>query len=264
MTYGFIGCGNMGSALAKALFKTTANILFADHCAEKAEALAAELHGTATDNAAVAAGCDRIFLGVKPQVMGEMLLGIRPILQEKKPLLITMAAGLTVRQIEEMAGTELPVIRIMPNTPVAIGQGMVLCCKNELVSDEVFASFAADLRHAGTLDELDETLIDAGCSVSGCGPAYMYLFLEALAKGAAACGLPREKALRYAAVTMAGAAGMVLASDRSPEELRKAVCSPGGSTLAGIGALEENGFSRAAEAGVAAAYKRNKELGEST
>lgn len=262
MTYGFIGCGNMGGALAKAVAKTERALLLADHDAAKAAALADEVGAKTVDNATVAATCERIFLGVKPQVMSEMLRALKENFPQKKPLLITMAAGLTMAQIEEMAGGDVPVIRIMPNTPVVVGKGMVLCCKNRLVTEETFRSFWQDMRYAGELDEIDETLMDAGCSVSGCGPAYMYLFLEALAKGAEECGLSREKALRYAAVTMAGAAEMVLTSGVSPELLRKAVCSPGGSTLAGIDALEKNGFSAASAVGVKAAYRRNQELGK--
>lgn len=261
MTYGFIGCGNMGSALAKALAAKATDLLFADPCTEKAESLAAQLHGTVVDNATLVARCDRVFLGVKPQVMEEMLQGIQTELQTHRPLLITMAAGLSMASVEAMAGGNLPVIRIMPNTPVSVGMGMVLCCKNTLVSEADFASFMADMSGAGELAQLEEHLIDAGCAVSGCGPAYMYLFLEALCRGAESCGLPREQALRYGAVTMAGAAQMVLESGIPPEQLRAAVCSPGGSTLAGIAALEENGFSKAAEAGVQAAFRRNRELG---
>ena len=114
---------------------------------------------------------------------------------------------------------------------------------------------------AGRLDQLEEKLIDAACSVSGCGPAYVYMFLEAMADGAVVCGLPRAKALEYAAATLAGAAEMYLATGTHPGQLKDNVCSPGGSTIAGVNALEQHGFRGAVMECVQAAYKRNKELG---
>lgn len=262
MKYGFIGCGNMGGALATAIAKTTTDIMLADYSQEKAVALAEELgcsHGTNED---IIENCERIFLGVKPQVMGDMLTGLTSLLQEKKPTLITMAAGLAIEKIEALAGGNLPVIRIMPNTPVAVGKGMVLYCRNSLVSDEVIADFVNDMRYAGTLDALDEELIDAGCSLSGCGPAFMYMYIEALAQGAAECGLPLKKAIKYAAVTMEGAARLALSSAKSPETLRQEVCSPGGSTIQGVISLEESNFREEAAEAVKKAYKRNKELSQ--
>ena len=110
-----------------------------------------------------------------------------------------------MKQIQELAGAELPVIRIMPNTPVAVGKGMTLYCANELVSAHVLEDFLNDMEFSGILDPVDEHLFDAAGTVSGCGPAYMYMFAEALADGAVACGVPRAKALEYAAATLAGA-----------------------------------------------------------
>lgn len=262
MKYGFIGCGNMGGALATAIAKTTTDIMLADYSQEKAIALADKLGCSYGTNEEIIQCCDRIFLGVKPQVMGDMLSSLSSLLQEKKPTLITMAAGLSLEKIETLAGGNLPVIRIMPNTPVAVGKGMVLHCKNALVSDETIADFVTDMRYAGTLDALDEDLIDAGCSLSGCGPAFMYMYIEALAKGATECGLPFEKAIKYAAVTMEGAARLALSSDKTPEVLRQEVCSPGGSTIQGVISLEKSSFREDAADAIKKAYKRNKELSE--
>ena len=260
MKYGFIGCGNMGGAIARALSKATTDIFLADPSPKTAE-LAQELGCSYGDNV-TAAQSDRLFLAVKPQIMETALKPIVPVLQEKKPLLITIAAGITISRIEELVGASLPIIRIMPNTPVAVGKGMILYCRNDLVTDEQLASFLEDMRFAGILDALPEHLIDAGSAVSGCGPAYMYMFMEALADGAVACGVPRDKAMTYAAATMAGAAEMVLATGQHPGALKDAVCSPGGSTIAGVKALEENGFRGAVMDGIAAAYKRTQELGK--
>ena len=261
MKYGFIGCGNMGGAIAKALSKSTTDIAVADRSG-KARVLASELGITYSGNAAIAANCDRIFLAVKPHMMRDCLAPLQSALAERKPLLITMAAGLEIRQIEEFAGTRLPIIRIMPNTPTAIGKGVIPYCCNDLVEEAVLADWLNDMRYCGLVDSLEERLIDAASALSGSGPAYMYMFLEALADGAVACGIPRAKAMEYAAMTMAGSAEMFLATKQHPGALKDAVCSPGGSTIAGVRTLEQHGFRGAAMDCVVATYNRNKELGK--
>ncbi len=261
MKYGFIGCGNMGGAIAKALAKSTTDFAITDRSG-KAIALAAEIPCGYFSSEEIASRCERIFLGVKPHMMKGVLAPLQPILAQEKPLLITMAAGLTTAQIEEFAGCEIPVIRIMPNTPVAIGKGVIQYCRNDLVTDEVLKDFLWDMRFSGILDELEERLIDAGSAISGSGPAYVYLFIEALADGAVACGIPRAKALEYAAATVIGAGEMVLATGQHPGALKDAVCSPGGSTIEGIRALENHGFRAAAMEAVIATWNRNKQLGK--
>ena len=261
MKYGFIGCGNMGGAIAKALRRQTADIMIADP-APSAKAFAESLDAVYTDNETLVSSCDRVFLAVKPHLMKGMLSPLQPILAEKKPLLITMAAGLEIAQIQAFAGCDLPIIRIMPNTPVALGKGMIQYCRNSLVADDVLADWLKDMADCGRLDPLEERLIDAAAALSGAGPAFMYMFIEALADGAVACGIPRPKAYEYAAATMAGSAEMVLASGQHPGALKDAVCSPGGSTIAGVRALEEGGFRAAAMNCVIAACERNKELGK--
>ena len=261
MKYGFIGCGNMGGAIAKALAKTTNDIMITDRSG-KAKALAEELFCTYADPVTVAASCERIFLAVKPQMMSQAIAPVQKILKEKKPLLVTMAAGLTIERIQELAGCELPVIRIMPNTPVLVGKGMTLYCYNDLVDDAVLEDFLDDMAFTGHMDEITEHLIDSAGVVSGCGPAYMYMFAEALADGAVACGVPRAKALEYAAATLAGAGEMLLQSGEHPGKLKDNVCSPGGSTIAGVNILEQRAFRGAVIDCVKAAYKRNQELGK--
>ena len=150
----------------------------------------------------------------------------------------------------------------MPNTPVAVGKGMIVYCANSLVEAAILQDFLSDMEFAGTLDAIDEKLIDAASALSGSGPAYLYLFLEAMADGAVACGLPRQKAMAYAAATMEGAAQMFLQSGKHPGELKDAVCSPAGSTIVGIQALEQHGFRGAVIDCILAAYRKNKELGK--
>ena len=260
MKYGFIGCGNMGGAVAKALSQATKDILVTDRSG-KAKALAKSLSLSYGDNETAAKECDRIFLCVKPQMMADVLRPLQDILARRKPLLITMAAGLSLAQIEAMTGTSLPVVRIMPNTPVAVGKGMIPYCCNPLVDAGTLNEIVEDLRFAGVLDAIDESLIDAASALSGCGPAYMYMFLDAMADGAVACGLPREKALAYAAATMAGAAEMVRASVATPKALADAVCSPGGSTIEGVKALEQQDFHSIVMGCINAAYQKTLLLG---
>lgn len=259
MKYGFIGCGNMGGALARALSKKTKDIAVSDFDDGKAQNFAKELGITACDNNTVANNCERIFLGVKPQVMANMLSDIRDILQKKRPVLISMAAGISTEKIKELAG-DLPVIRIMPNTPVGVGKGVILYCSNG--ADDIVDDFVQDMSYGGKLCAIDENLIDAGCSVSGCGPAFIYTFADALAKGGMSCGLTYNQSIEFAAATMAGAAEMLLVSGKNPEELTDAVCSKGGSTIEGVNVLKNSEFEQIVIDCVKAAYKRNIELGK--
>ena len=261
MKYGFLGCGNMGGAIARALSKKTKNIAVSDRSG-KAKQLAQELGVAYSDNASIASSCDRIFLAVKPHMMKDMLLPLQDTLAKRKPLLITMAAGLEIRQIEEFAGTHLPVIRIMPNMPTSVGKGVIPYCANDLVAEDMKVDWLEDMEMCGLLGPLEERLMDAASALSGSGPAYLYLMLEAMADGGVACGLPRAKALDYAAMTMAGAAEIYLSTHTHPGALKDAVCSPGGSTIAGVRVLEERGFRGAAMDCVCAAYAKNKELGK--
>ena len=260
---GFIGTGNMGSAIAQAAARSglAGRILLANRTPDKAKALAGRIGGEVVDNLQVAQQCQLIFLAVKPQMMAGVLEQLAPALAARRDrfLLVTMAAGLTCARIRELAGTACPVIRMMPNTPAAIGAGVVQYCGLDATGEEL-AGFTALMAPAGLVDQVEEGLMDAASAVSGCGPAFAYLFIEALADGGVACGLPRDKALRYAAQMTAGAAQMVLDSGAHPGALKDAVCSPGGTTIQGVRALEARGFRGAAMEAVAAAYEKTLAL----
>lgn len=266
MKIGFIGAGNMGGALARAAAKAVdpQSIFLADHAVEKAEALAAELRCNTCTTVDAAQNCDYIFLGVKPQVMGAMLSDIAPVLAARKSgfVLVSMAAGICISDIRKMAGDDYPVIRIMPNIPVSVGSGMILFDTTNNVTEDAKQTFLNMMTHAGVLDQLPEKLIDAGSALSGCGPAFVCLFAEALADGAVACGLTRAQAMTYAAQTLKGTADMLLQTGIHPGELKDAVCSPGGSTIAGVNALEQNGLRAATAEAVVSAYQRTLELGK--
>ena len=261
-TLGFIGTGNMGGALARAACKSVPSdqVFLSNRTAEKARLLAAELDCRVTDNEAIAQNADLIFLGVKPQYMEELMAEICPILEarESRFLLVSMAAGLTIPRIRELAGKNYPVIRIMPNTPSAIGEGMVFYDCSENVTKTEEQVFLEPLAGAGRLAPLADRLMDAGSAVAGCGPAFADMFLEALADGGVACGLPRALALESAAQMMIGTAKLMLETGKHPGELKDAVCSPGGATIQGIRALEEAGFRGAVMDAVIAAWEKSQ------
>lgn len=261
--FGFIGTGNMGGALATAAAKSVPgeHILLSNRTPAKAEALAARLGAVAVDNATAAARADYLFLGVKPQMMAGMLAGIRDVLASRAApcVLVTMAAGLSMARIRELAGVDFPVIRVMPNTPAAIGKGVLLCCHDGADADAL-AVFEAAMAGAGMLDFIDEGLIDAGSVVAGCGPAFAAMLIEALADGGVACGLPRAKAQAYAAQMLLGTAALALEKGDHPGAMKDAVCSPGGSTIQGVRALERGGFRSAAFEAVVAAYEKTLDM----
>lgn len=262
---GFIGTGNMGSAIARAVRKVLPGheIILSNRTAAKAQALADELNCRCADNKTVARDAQYIFLGVKPQFMKEMLEGIKDILAERRDrfILVSMAAGVKIETVCEMAGGEYPVIRIMPNTPVSIGEGVVPFAVSDGVFMDEITDFCNYMRCAGTVDRLEERLIDAACAVSGCGPAFVYMFADALALAAAECGLPREKAYEYALKTVIGAATLAADSDMHLSELRDAVCSPGGATIAGVHSLESAAFKGAVMDAIKTAFDKTKQLG---
>jgi len=263
-TLGFIGTGNMGGALARAACKCIPSdqIFLADQTIEKARQLAEELDCRVTDNEAIAEYADFIFLGVKPQMMADLLADLAPVLavRQSRFILVTMAAGLSIEQIQEMAGSQYPVIRIMPNTPVSVGEGVLLyACSNSITKTEE-KQFLDAMSRAGKLSPLPEHLIDAGSAVSGCGPAFVDLFIEALADGGVACGLPRAAAMEYAAQMVMGSAKLVLESGKHPGELKDAVCSPGGTTIQGVRKLEEGAFRSTVMNAVIAAFEKTKML----
>ena len=267
--FGFIGCGNMGGALVRAIAPEVGgdNVLIADRLTANVDALRNACGVQVAKNALeVVRDAKYIFLGVKPQGMRDLLTELSPILKTKEErfVLISMAAGITVAAIQEMVDIhDAAVVRILPNTPAAVGKGMTLYCLSASVLNEEERDIATALEAAGKVDLLEESFIDAGCAVSGCGPAFVYLFMEAMADGAVAAGLPRQKAILYAAQTVLGAAEMLIQSGKHPGELKDAVCSPGGSTIQGVNALEQGAFRATVMQAVLDAYHKTQSLGKS-
>ena len=215
---GFIGVGNMGGTLAKVAVGSCGgqSVFVSSSTMEKARLFADEHGCVAMRSAAVAERAEMIFLGVKPQKMAELFEEIVPVLANRydRFVLVTMAAGLSCERIARMAGGDYPVIRIMPNTPALVGEGVIPYGGNEKVTEEDFADLEQALSGGGLVTKLPEPMIDAASALSGCGPAFVYIFIEALTDAAVSCGLPRETALQFAAQTVLGAGKMVLETGR--------------------------------------------------
>lgn len=260
---GFIGCGNMGGALASVVAKNLGgqNIITADHHQNKMMFLHDNFGSVIGTSADIAQKCQYIFLGVKPQVMVPAIKEIDKILATRNDhyIIVSMAAGLSVAQIQNLVG-ECAIIRIMPNTPIAVGEGVVLYCTNNMVSEEDEQTFLEMLATAGLVVKVDESKIDAGCAISGCGPAYVCMFLDAMVDGAIRCGLPKDTALALSLQTVIGTGVLAKETEHNPSLLKLDVCSPAGSTIEGVTALERNNFRFSIIDAITVAYQRTKDM----
>ena len=252
---GFLGAGNMGGALIDAALKFTKNIAAYD----PDETKVTDKGIPALDPASLTANSHYVFIGVKPDTVEQVAKTVVPAMREYT-VVVSMAAGVDLKALQRYFKTD-KIIRIMPNTAAAVGEAMILYAPAAGVTDVEEDGFLSLMTYAGKAVRLDESKINAGMAVSGCGPAYVYMFCEALADGAVRCGLPRDKALLFAEQTILGAAKMLLETGKHPGELKDAVCSPGGTTIEGVLALEEAGFRAAVANAVTAAYDKAAELG---
>lgn len=267
MKLGFIGAGRMATALAQGCVQAGLvppdGVLASDPYEAARAKFAAELPEAKTpaDNGAVMAGADVVVLAVKPQVMAQALADIRGAV-EPRHVVVSIAAGITLARLAEglPAGTRL--VRVMPNTPCLIGQGVSCLSRGPTATDDDAKLVERLLAAVGAVFEVEEPQLDAVTGLSGSGPAFIYTVIEAMAAGGAAMGLPQELSLKLAALTAGGAASMVLATGLSPAELRSQVTSPGGTTLAGLDALERADGAGAFRSAVEAATKRSIELGK--
>jgi len=267
-----IGSGNMGAALMKAAAKN-AEVYFTDTEKEKAVILSEQFAqmnlnaGVLDSNTEAAQKGDFVFLAVKPQVLSDVLCEIAPALRDRHiaanaPVMVSMAAGWSIAKIQSVIGEKVPVARLMPNTPSLIGKGMIALAVSPEVTADKLDTLKIILNGAGIVDILEEHYMDAVTGLSGSGPAFVYLFIDALADGGLNAGLPKEKALFYAAQTVLGSAAMVLETQKQPNELKDMVTSPNGTTIAGLNILERDDFSGTVIKAVEAAWKRSIELGE--
>lgn len=256
---GFIGIGNMGGALLNAVSSSTDDKVCAYDLNQKLLQEKSETTGCFSESLKdLCENSKYIFLGVKPNVITSVLGQIKDFISDET-VLVSMAAGISIDTIVQNVNTKR-VIRIMPNTPVTVGEGVVLYCTGEDVFESDISDFLKLMKNVGTIDSIDEKLIDAAAALSGCGPAFVYMFIDALADGAVKCGLSREKAILYAKQTVCGSAAFSLESDKHLEKLKDEVCSPGGTTIEGVLALEKASFRHAVSSAVIAAFEKTKLL----
>lgn len=262
--FGFIGCGNMGSALVLSATKSLERdkIAVCDFDTEKTKPFTENNKAVFASKEQIAEKSKYIFLGVKPQVLSSLVKEIAPILKARVDyfVIVSMAAGVTINDIFGWLGFDCKIIRIMPNTTVAVGEGMITYAVSDLVTNADEQGFLEGLKFAGKFDKLPEKLIDAASAVAGSGPAFVYMFAESLADAGVECGLPREKAQSYAAQTILGAAQMILQTGKNPADLKNAVCSPGGTTIEGVHALENGKLRGTVMNAVKATYEKNFKL----
>lgn len=260
---GFIGAGQMATALAQGFVKaglvSASQLAAADPSPEARARFAAATGGTTSaDNRSVAQAAEVLFLAVKPQQMAAALAEIKPALSHK-PLVISIAAGIRLSVLADALSAGARLVRVMPNTPCLVGQGASAYCLGEGLGNADAEVVETLLKSVGVVCRVEEKLMDAVTGLSGSGPAFVYLVIEALADGGVRVGLPRATALALAAQTVKGAAEMVLAGDH-PAVLKDRVTSPGGTTIAGLQTLEAHGVRGAVMGAVEAAARRSAEL----
>lgn len=263
-TIGIIGTGNMGRAIAMGLVRSgliegKQLILYNIH-KEKAQRLADETGAAVVDSAAgLVQQSQAVILAVKPFIMPGVLKDIYQAVTPDK-VMISIAAGLTLQRLAAAMPSGTKIVRVMPNTPSMVGEGMAALCFNEAVTDDEKDDCVAIFRSFGKAEVVEERLIDAVCGLSGSGPAFVYMFIEALADAGVREGMFRPMAYTFAAQTVLGAAKMVLETGEHPGKLKDDVCSPGGTTIEAVRVLEESGFRAATMNAVIASAEKNKNL----
>ena len=246
MKLGFIGCGNMAKAMLGGILKNeicAKEDVIATAKSEASRENARNTYGiqVTADNIEAAKSADVLVLAVKPIFYEEVIREIKDAVDEKK-IIISIAPGKTLAWLEEQFGKKVKLVRCMPNTPALVGEGMTGVCCNEEVSDAEMQDVLKILESCGKAEMLPERLIDVVVSVSGSSPAYVFMFIEALADGAVRCGMSRQDAYEFATQTVYGSAKMVLETKAHPGILKDMVCSPAGTTIDAVKVLEDNGF----------------------
>lgn len=263
-TITFIGGGNMASAIIGGLLSSglaskeqiTATAKTAKTCSSLEERFG--IHST-QNNKEAAATADILFLAVKPFLFSEVIAEIKDCVK-KDALIISIAAGQPITSIEHMFGTSIKLVRAMPNTPALVGESMSALCVNENVTEQELSTAAAIFNSFGKCEIIKESLMDAVVGVSGSSPAYVYMFIEAMADAAVADGMPRAQAYKFAAQSVLGSAKMVLETGTHPGALKDAVCSPGGTTIEAVAVLEEKGMRNAVISAQRACVQKSRDM----
>lgn len=243
MKIGFIGAGNMGGAIIGGIINKGkfSDILVADKNEAARTAISKKFGVLEAKGNSEAASADILFLAVKPNVLDAVIDEIKDAVLENT-LIISIVAGKSIEYIENAFGKKIKLIRVMPNTPALVGEGMSALCRNENV-EESDLEIALDIFSSlGKAEVVSENIMDAVTAVSGSAPAYIFMLIEAMADGAVAGGMPRSQAYTFASQAVLGSAKMVLETGKHPGELKDMVCSPGGTTIEAVKVLEEKGF----------------------
>ncbi len=261
---GFIGGGNMATAIIKGLVssgtKKGGEIAVFEPHTERAQALNKEYDVSLfASEKEIVENCDTVVLAVKPNVLADVLTKIGGTVKEKKPLLVSIAAGKTLDFIEKNLGCEARIARVMPNINAVVGAAVSAYCLSEKASDDE-AQVEAFCESFGIAVSIPESQFSIYSAIAGCSPAFVYMFIDSMARAAVKNGLPKAKALEIAAGAVLGSAKMILESDDHPWTLVDKVCSPGGTTIEGVAALQESGFEAAVTKAVEASYNKDKSL----
>jgi pyrroline-5-carboxylate reductase len=264
MKIGFIGCGNMASAMIGGILRKgifTKDEIIVSNLTQEGSQRSREKLGVVTtlDNREVVQKASRIVLAVKPQFYEEVIKEIRDLLTEEH-MIIGIAPGKSLAWLEEQCGKSLKVVRLMPNTPAQIGEGMTAVCSSARVTPQELEQICAITDSFGQTAVIPERLMDAAGAVGGCSPAYVFIFIEAMADAAVAQGMPRAQAYQFAAQAVAGSAKMVLETGMHPGELKDMVCSPAGTTIEGVRTLERTGFRSSVIEALTAAAEKGKRI----
>lgn len=257
-----IGTGAMGGAIMRAVCKkcNAGDVTVTDKNTEAGKKFAAETGAVfAKTNGDAIKDADFVFIAVKPQFLQDVFDDIKDTISPEQ-VVISMAAGVKIEKLEQLA-PNVRFIRMMPNVCAQIGEAMTAVTKSARVTQDEFENAKLILSAAGKVEEVAEKLMDCVTAVSGSGPAFVFMFIEALADAAVKCGMPRAQAYTYAAQTVKGSASLVLETKAHPAVLKDSVCSPAGTTIDGVAALEENGFRSTVIQAVQAAYEKSIALG---
>lgn len=243
---GFIGCGNMAKAMIGGIIESklvaAADIIASDgYMPSLEEAKSKYGINISQDNKDVVRASDIVFLAVKPNMYEKVIAEVSSEV-DNSTIIVTIAPGKTLKLIGEYFGKEVKVLRTMPNTPALVGAGVTAICPNENITAEELSGLKEIIATFSLVEEIEEKLFDAVVSVSGSSPAYVFMFIEAMADAAVLQGMPRDKAYRFAAQAVMGSAKMLLETGKHPGELKDMVCSPGGTTIEAVSVLENKGF----------------------
>lgn len=245
MKIGFIGCGNMARGMIRGILASGAvapeDLTASARSEDTQRMIREELRIACASNRQTAASSDVLFLAVKPQVYEDVIREIRADVRDDA-VIVSIAPGRTLAWLREQFGRDLKIIRTMPNTPAMVSAGMTGVCPGEGVPQEDLDRVLTLLRSFGLAEVVPEKLLDVVTSVSGSSPAYVFLFIEAMADGAVADGMPRAQAYRFAAQAVLGSAKLMLETGMHPGQLKDMVCSPGGTTMEAVRVLEEKGL----------------------